>query len=248
MWAVKHKANGVSRAIAVRWFSEKLRYLVICEYPKSGATWLGGMLEGATGLPFPKNTLAPLRPAIVPTHRLEKPASRKYIVLWRDPRDILISEFFYSTVVNDRNNGYLVRSFLKAYPELDREDSIEAVKRFFSIKSKEKGHRQWLNFAQTFYCASGACHITYEALRTDPAAELARVLSYLNIPIEEKEIARIVLSHGFASMSGRSPGDEQPGAFLRKGVVGDWKSYLIGDFEREVSDFYSPWLARLGYS
>jgi hypothetical protein len=75
--------------------------------------------------------------------------------------------------------------------------------------------------------------LRYEDMLADPAGEARRVFSFLGVETGEAVISRVVKTTSFEAQSGRKNGEEQLGAFLRKGVAGDWVGRL------------DPWAVRL---
>jgi hypothetical protein len=67
--------------------------------------------------------------------------------------------------------------------------------------------------------------LTYEDLLRTPAPCAARLYRLLGVSDDPAIVAECVASTAFATTTGGRPrGVEKEGAFLRKGVVGDWRS------------------------
>jgi GT2 family glycosyltransferase len=89
--------------------------------------------------------------------------------------------------------------------------------------------------------------VRYEALLTEPVAELTRVFSLLGVSTGREVLDRIVAENAFEKKSGRSRGEEDTTSFFRKGISGDWKGVFNGRdrkvFKRHAGDL----LVDLGY-
>lgn len=69
--------------------------------------------------------------------------------------------------------------------------------------------------------------IRYEDLSDRPAPILAAVFRFLGVADDATLVQRCIDAASFERLSGgRARGQENPGSFFRKGVVGDWKSRL----------------------
>jgi hypothetical protein len=90
--------------------------------------------------------------------------------------------------------------------------------------------------------------ISYEALKADTETALSDVMTRLTgEPADPRLVTLSVARHEFELASGRQPGQEVRQEFLRKGVVGDWRSH----FTLEASDVFERHagaeLVQLGY-
>jgi hypothetical protein len=78
--------------------------------------------------------------------------------------------------------------------------------------------------------------LRYRDLHDDPVGETERLFRFLGTPAEPVLIERIVAATSFEALAGRKPGEEDPSSFLRKGVVGDWKTRLDAESARLISE------------
>ncbi len=112
----------------------------------------------------------------------------------------------------------------------------------------------WVNHAgaaETFAAAHPDLCLTvrYEALKTRPADELTRILSFLDITAPEETIAACLAATRFETLSGgRKPGDDDGSSLFRKGVVGDHASALKASTIAGFGQKAGSLLRQLGYA
>jgi len=216
--------------------------IFIVSYPKCGTTWLQYIVwllvrgrplhpnENLT-LRFPHleevgagATADQPRPRLVKTHlpRALTPwsAAVRYLHIARNPFDCAVS-FFHHTRGFPRHYDFERGRFEDFFAcflagEVDFGDYFDHL-----ISWREVGARDNVMF------------LTYEALKLEPAATIAAVAQFLGgstgTPPGEPQIAAIIEETSLKSMqrdpqrwSSRRP-DSAP-AFVRKGVIGDWRS------------------------
>jgi hypothetical protein len=98
---------------------------------------------------------------IVPEHILRR---KKVVLLYRDPRDVLVSLYFQKTKRSRRKIDCTLADFVK-----DRRHGIENIIRVMNLwHHRLKDHPRCL-------------WISYETLKRDPRGELERLLSFLDI-------------------------------------------------------------------
>lgn len=105
---VKNRFNSFSRYALVHLFPGIFPLYIVNEYPKSGGTWLSKMLSDALNAPFPQNRLPVLRRSIIHGHYLHSWNMKNVVLLWRDGRDLLVSQYYHWLFKNERGNDKLV--------------------------------------------------------------------------------------------------------------------------------------------
>ncbi len=141
----------------------------------------------------------------------------KFIGIMRDPRDILTSAWHL---------------FHKAEPG---EDETEAKRAFvrLALPSLHNGTQAVLALRKAY--PPDCLLVTYEQMRGTPAPIAARLFRFLGVSDADRIVTECVAQTSFAAMSGGpSLVGEAERPFLRKGVVGDWRSTLTPDMNEMI--------------
>jgi hypothetical protein len=141
----------------------------------------------------------------------------KCIAIARDPRDVLTSawHFFHQPVAGEDETAAKFAFIQLALPSLDH------------------GARATLDLAERH--KADFMTITYENLRRTPQFVVSNMFRFLSVSDAPDIVADCVARTSFAAQSGgRQAGDEQRGAFFRKGVAGDWTSTLTPEMNQLV--------------
>jgi hypothetical protein len=103
---LRSKYQQAFRLFALNYLSRRVPYLLVTEFPKSGGTWLGQLISGYTGLPFPRNEAPSLQESVLHGHYLpgaKLDSLRRIFWLLRDGRDVLVSHYHHLLIWNERN-------------------------------------------------------------------------------------------------------------------------------------------------
>lgn len=158
----------------------------------------------------------------------------KFINIVRDGRDTLVSTFKH------------VERVVRA------EGKVSDVDEFINGKTRMYCER-WvrsLDDAERFAATSpGVLHtVRYEDLKQDFPRAFAGVLAFLGADVSADEVMRCEEESSFKRLSGgREAGQEDPNAFVRKGLVGDWRGNLTAGQLAVFNEVGGEWLGRLGY-
>lgn len=145
----------------------------------------------------------------------------KFLVIYRDGRDVVVSSRFFTENHLKRNSWSLQSSIMKWRAE------IEAQQRY--------GAQYAL-----FTCA-------YENLLEDSAEVARRLFEFLDLPTEEKLLQNILRRTSFKSLTGREAGSEARDRFIRKGVSGDWRNHFSVEDKNVFKELAGDMLLKLGY-
>jgi hypothetical protein len=243
-------ANHWARFAMVHSLSGALPLYVVNEFPKSGGTWVGQMLGRALGVPFPRNRLPALRPAIMHGHYLRRGGLRNVVVCWRDGRDVMLSWYHQCLFPHDRRNDLQVERARRDLPFEDYDDVRGNLPRFieWAFTRPRAPRFSWSDFVRRWYGSPDTTHVRYEDLRADTPGDLARVVRELTgRDLDAGAAGAIADEFSFERQAGRRPGEEDRGSFLRKGLVGDWRTYFRPEARATFDRFAGEELVRAGY-
>ena len=244
------KINGLSRFLLMHWLSGRLPLYIVNEYPKSGGTWLGQMLSEAFEVPFPRNRLPMLRSSIMHGHLLWSGKMKNVIVLWRDGRDVLVSQYYYSLFEHDYHNAYGVELTRRNVPFTDFENIQKNLPAFieYTYNWNLQPGFSWTDFYRSWGSRKDVVHVKYEDLRRDTPKELQKI--YQKILGRQLSLVRakeISEKYSFERQSGRKPGQENKKSFMRKGIVGDWENNFSDEAKKCFDRYAGDTLIGLGY-
>jgi hypothetical protein len=140
----------------------------------------------------------------------------KFVGIARDPRDTLVSA--WHLIPQERRQG---DKALEQMPFIRQ--AIGAVGQFTN----------GLLSLQRRYPADTMI-VTYEALLADPMTTVAALYRFLGAADSPAIVADSIARTSFAAMSGRPAGTEDNGAFLRKGIAGDWRTHLTPEMNQLI--------------
>jgi len=143
----------------------------------------------------------------------------KLIVIARDPRDSLASSWHM-----------FCRNVPEAQTEAAKDDLIRR-----SLPSIENSARMMTAFATQD--PQSCTLVTYERLTAETPAELSRLYRFIGVRDDAETTAACIAACAFDRHSGgRARGEVDTGSFLRRGVVGDWRSTFTEAQGRMITD------------
>ncbi len=244
------KLNGAARLAIARGALNRISPpVVVTEYPKSGGTWLSQMLSAAIGVPYPRNRLPLLKPQIIHGCYQKVHANTDTIVVWRDGRDIMVSFYYHlmfeKPITSSKYSNNLKRDLRISDPHDIKTNLARFVR--WSFEGGYPGYA-WSDFVKTWHGDTRCYQTSYEAILLDPQSELENVLKYLSVyNCSQTDIESIVHQFSFENQSSRQPGEEDVSAFVRKGIVGDWKEKFSQEAKEVFASFAGRELILLGY-
>jgi hypothetical protein len=237
--------------------------IFIAAFAKSGSTWLANMLSGLPGF----RILSPAEWRIEETdlysriftsefrHKLVvfkhhtwatqenldllSRYAKRYIITIRDPRDMIISSFYY----------------IKNHPDHWQHDLIsgnrlsigEYIDIYLDSEAFSRDIIDWLRFWESRRDPENSIIIRYEDLIRDTFSEMKRCLDFLGFNIDSEIVKNILEKNSFQKQSGRSRGTEDRKSFLRRGISGEWKEVFTHEQKLKFSALADDFMLQLGY-
>lgn len=170
--------------------------------------------------------------------KLKLPKNYKYLIIFRDLRDVLVSLYF---------------SLLKSHPEVS--DTINKRRSKLKSMSFEDGI---LHLMETSLLTNATIQsswarehsfIKYEDLLSNDF-ELLRfeLIDKLKFNIDEKRLENAIKNNRFDQLTnGRKQGNEDQTSHYRKGIKGDWKNYFTPKIKDKFKELYGEHLILMNY-
>jgi len=190
------------------------------DFKKSFVNFLCHFAHGRTGKKIIVDKITPYpgtaKYVVEEIHRLF-PES-KIIHLVRDGRDVLTSGTF-DWLLKDADGTDRHEFFFNPIPGMK-------LDRFFDAKVIKKWAENWTETIDLFGDEKPAARITYEEMKEDMPEALKKIFEVLGVESTNEIAEQCTEASTFERMSGRPPGQEDPTAKARKGIVGDWRNYF----------------------
>ncbi|MFK7821631.1 MAG: sulfotransferase domain-containing protein [Planctomycetaceae bacterium] len=239
-------ARSVWREVFLRNPLIRRKLILVNEFPKSGGTWLCRMLRDLTGREFADNRLPFSTNGIVKQHSIADYNIASRVIVWRDPRDVMVSLYFHCFFVHEDYafNKVMVQRSRARYQFEDYDD----VKANLPVFVRDQFTNPltpftWPQFAGKWTNDSKAVGVRYEDLRSDTVSTLRNLVSELNIsPVRTPE--DVADSH---DISKRKTSDQNGKSFVRRGKVAGFVDYLDAETISFIESECGPQMKQLGY-
>jgi sulfotransferase 6B1 len=247
----------------------EVKVIFVAGYPKSGTTWVENFVSSIPGysprvlggdrevirhheLPddafthLPSYAYSSIKTHINPSAQsvkvLRSAGISKILVMYRDPRDVIVSHYYHLLKDNPWQKG---DPFYRDYSKLSRHEAL-----MHSIEMTANDYlawvKGWLDIAnkQQLTCM----FLQYEALRSDPLSSFHDICTHFGIIMTDKQIqsATDAVSGGrqkrlsFAVLPGQR-------STLRSGSIGKWRDELDAEHVTVLKDRIGELLVELGY-
>jgi hypothetical protein len=257
--AAERLAQIVTRRIGIHW-GDSIPFFYVCEYPKSGGTWLAKMVSDYLQIPFPQHSFLPLGfRCVVQTHMGYDPRLRRVFYVYRDGRDVMVSAYFHrirmTRFAGRRGTSRVARPYERLFgTNYDPADIVEHLPRFIEYECTHPGRGtrlNWRDHIAEWYAPEARewiAYLSYESLRRDCAQALGTALGDITgEDIDPWRLATTVEKMSMERQTGRLPGHADVTQHIRKGIVGDWKNYFSREAAETFDHFAGDTLVRLGY-
>ena len=156
----------------------------------------------------------------------------QFICLYRDPRDVLVSNV-KDLIHRELHEG---KTEKKLYLDYIRSE-------FFGIYHYAD---EWIHLNQP-----NVHTLSFEELKRDVPASVRSILHSLGLGMSDPELREVCKQHSFEAVTGRKCGEDGPtvrtGFMFRKGISGDWKNEFDDDVREAFNEHFDYFLQRWSY-
>lgn len=236
-------------------FSGVSPYWIVNEFPKSGGTWIGEMLAEALQIPFPRNRPIGIKESLCHGHFINSIGMKNVLVVWRDPRDVMVSFYFHSVFENEVENHHLVNRTLRRLKFDDPTDVQRNLPTFikFINTTPISPHFTWNEFANKWAGRKNVCEVKYEDFRKDCSASLIHTLdTWADHKLDLETANKIADMHSFAKAKTKASETMKKKtnaqvSFVREGSVGGWQKHFNAESEALIKQYCGEGMEKLGY-
>jgi hypothetical protein len=240
----------------------------LASYPRSGQHWTRFMLfeiltQGSPNFDNIDATIPPVgrhsrssailpgRGRLIQTHQKWRAEYKKAILLVRDVRDIVISDYAWD-------------ESLDLTKHLDIETLDQYLRPWLLGKTQTPGAGSWQDHLTSWLDSPLALNgnllvVRFEDMRRNTEEELVRMIEFLGAPVNREHIRLAIANNSVDKMRakedtsvkydpktvGRKLGEDR--RFIRKGSIGGWRAKLTGSQVEIIEEYAGNALARLGY-
>jgi hypothetical protein len=168
--------------------------------------------------------------------RLLREAGVKYVVLYRDLRDVAVSHCFY------------VRQtpWHPEYPVYRDLSVLEGLATF--TDQLLLPFSDWVRSWHQNRDPEMSLMVQYEEMLLDTVGVMTRVAEHFQLDSSHETIEKIVEAHRFKRLSGgRDRGQLSENSFLRKGKSGDWRNHFTPELRSTYQRLIGDFLIEFGY-
>lgn len=163
-------------------------------------------------------------------------AGVKYVILYRDLRDVAVSYFFYV-----RQTPW--------HPEYPIYAGLSVPKGLEIFADRTLlAYVDWVRSWHKNRSPKMSVELRYEEILLDAVSAMTRVFELFELDTSPDTVKEIVETHSFRRLSGgRSQGQENKSSFFRKGMSGDWKNHFTPDLKELYKELIGDFLIEFGY-
>jgi len=223
--------------------------LFIVSYPKSGNTWLRLLVANFYFKNVNYNNIEQLVPETYHTNESEFINKKlrifkchdyydhrfgRAIYIVRDPREVVVSAYFFAIKIGTISKNYSKRKFVRNFLNGEFNSNFGT----------------WYQHVGSWYGAkdNNILFIRYEDLKKKMAVEILKIAKFLKIEISSKKISKIVRKTSFKILQDQEgkhgvdwasiPNNASKIKFFRDAKIDSWKNFLT---KKEVKKIKQMW-------
>ena len=222
---VRKRFYQAANSVLITAVGKRLGIIHLIEYPKCGGTWVRQMVQSYLGVPHYSLDRFVTRNTVVQVHCLYRSSIRTAIVVVRDPRDVLVSQYYFATSYAARYQVSGEEAYFTHDPERPLRDDFSAYveARMRHVTYPRFSYREFLD---SWLERTNVVVVRYEDCLEDAATQLVRVVRFLGREIDDARIRIAVEENTFENRTkartgrARKRGEADATQFERKGIAG----------------------------
>lgn len=159
----------------------------------------------------------------------------------RDPKDVLISQYF-SWRNTHRNNGPVILRTREKLMELDPEQGMMLLVKD-NLLAFNNAARRWIGA----FDAPNCMVLRYEDLLADFQASVSPTLEKIGLGLSDEAVAEIKERYDFSRFTKKRTKSVDTQSHFRKGKSGDWRNYFTPQMTEAFNANYGDVCDALGY-
>jgi len=171
-------------------------------------------------------------------HNVEvlRKAGVKYIIVYRDLRDVAVSHYYYVKQT----------PWHPEYPLYSSLTLEQGLKEF--AQKKLSDFMDWIRSWHIYRDPEMSIIVRYKDMLDDTLDIVTRVAEHFELDSRRETIQSIVTANSFEKLSGgRKRGDTDNKSFFRSGTSGNWKICLTSELNELYKDIIGEFLIEFGY-
>ena len=171
-------------------------------------------------------------------HNIEvlRTAGLRYAVLYRDLRDVAVSNFFFVRQ----------RPWHPEYPLYAKLSLAEGLALF--AERTLAAYADWIKSWHENRDSAMSLELRYEQMVSNPMAALRCLAEHFGLDSSPEMLTKIVEINSFKKLSGgRGQGQEDRTSFFRRGLAGDWKNHFTPELKEIYKQLIGDFLIEFGY-
>jgi hypothetical protein len=200
--------------------------------------------ERSITTPFPSRTIvSPLYITYEAYRDIPKTGSSRAIYVMRDPRDLIVSNYF-----SLRYSHVPIGAILSTREHLEKLDETAGLHQMIEWYVSLGGFKGMVSWVQAAVSDADILVVQFETLTGKSGRqEWARILDFFDIRMPGEVLDALLQDHSFEAKAGRKPGQEDKASHYRKGVAGDWKNHFSEEVIQRFKDTTGDLIVRLNY-
>ncbi|MEM1353322.1 MAG: sulfotransferase domain-containing protein [Planctomycetota bacterium] len=206
----------------------------------------------------PGRSLLPLAlRSVIHNHWDYHPKLKRTVYLYRDGRDVMTSMYFYRIRSmsqykgNSRARKHMEHILGRGFDPDNTAINLPGFMAYEFENPKSAGRHNWATHVLAWHQPSRTdrlLYLSYEQLIENTTQSLAKAIEHVSpIETDPRLIARTVDHYKMQSITGRKPGTESRGDFVRKGIAGDWQNHFTKEAAEVFNHYAGEALVKLGY-